>query len=234
MKLEHIRAIGFEVEGGWKKDRVIREDSENYRKGFHSDGSVSNIRASFPVWAGEYASEPLLNYENLIETMEEEWPDMWNSSCGMHVHISTQSMQKYSTLMDQVFYRAFKKEISKVLIPSITDMNTQQIFADRLAGHNTYCKTGWRSDAQAQQNDKGSLRYHHLNFCWKLHGTMEVRVPPMMSLNDGKTTMKWIVEFTEKYLNKKKKEKIFKTEIEETPLERQEALLQTTITKEDY
>lgn len=222
MTFKHINMVGFEVEGAWKVDRV-RDRHENYFNGFHGDGSLSNIpqvSTNDRGWIGEYATPvPINNEEALIDTMEERWPDKWNHTCGFHIHISTKTINNYSKLMDQGFYRIFKRELEKELIPSIQNAEERERFQARLRGESTYCKRGWRAEVQSRLRDKSGDRYFHLNFCWSLHGTMEVRVPPMMNLSDGKRTMKWMTSFVETYLEKKRKIKAYKTEIEMTPLE---------------
>ena len=214
-EFKHIKAVGFEVEGMWTKERVFTEEDGIYNIGFRSDGSVSGLVGNSELqWQGEFATRPITKAEQVENELEIAWPERWNNTCGFHIHISTKSMESYSRLMDKPFYNIFKREIEQSLIGSLKDEETRKIFQRRIDGESTYCHTGWRAEQQAIATDKGSIRYHHLNFCWNLHGTMEVRVPPMMTLEDGKTTTNYITTLVETYLQKRKKIVSFKTEIE--------------------
>lgn len=171
---EHIDLVGVELEGGWNHEP----------EHFHEDRSVSNLGGY--NYHGESNSDPLK--PELIEGwILRNYPDEANASCGLHVHVSFTSKLKYMRLMDKKFQTYFlnalriwgeteniKKEIGRA------GHKVRAPFWARLEGNNTYCATdGINSDLQAIMTSKGRCRYKALNFCYSLHGTLEIRVLPV-------------------------------------------------------
>lgn len=215
-----IAKMAYEAEGAWLYKDITDRQFGDIRQGFHGDGSV-NIRIPEnrdSYWIGEFAEPiPQSSYDGVVDSINKNWPEKWNNTCGFHIHISTKEIGHYTRLMDRSFYKIFLKDIEKELVPTIRETERVE-FMRRLRGESTYCKKGWAADNQAIVSEKCSVRYFHLNFCWKLHKTMEIRVPPMMIKEDAIKTIAWITNKVENYLAIKRKVKTYNIEIEEKPL----------------
>jgi hypothetical protein len=178
MESKFIKFVGLELEGGWKKNiyreergeeydgRMCNEDSE-----WHPDNSV---QSGMDV-RGEIVSRPL-PLGKMEAWVKKYYPQDVNRSCGLHIHVSFKDNTFYQALMDKPFTKYYLEEIKKwgENYPIKNDE-----FWRRLAGENNYCLKKWNADCQAKFREKISERYTMLNFCWNLHGTMEIRVLPM-------------------------------------------------------
>ena len=229
----YIAKMGVELEGGWRH----RKDRES---GFHGDSSVDVyseddgrhecdgdceddcVISSEPRIAGEFVSPPS-TVKELAEFMDKHYPDDIDESCGMHVHFSFVKEGHYGTLMEPRFYGYFLRMMQK--FGEEHKLSKSDEFWERLAGKNNYCcnnrksnrtSVGYRRLVESQVYDRtrNETRYHHLNFCKALHGTLEVRLLPMF--NDKKLAIEaihylaWIIE---SYLAKRKRNKVFKKEL---------------------
>lgn len=180
-----IHKIGVELEGGW--DTAPPSP-------MHGDGSVSVSR---PV-VGEVSSEPLASVRSAAAYIRANYPVEVNRSCGFHIHISLRSKLDYMRLMSVKYHEYFKAELHKWgKEGNIKNQN----FWDRLGGLNNYCMNEFRADEQAEMTSKGHNRYTQLNFCYKLHGTVENRLFPMFkSVEINISALKKFVSLTEFYL----------------------------------
>ena len=176
-----VNLIGIEIEGGW--------DSEP--RGFYRDGSVS---LSEECSVGEIQSTPS-SIDDVKSWVTDNYPDYANKTCGMHIHLSFSNRLAYMQLLEKQFY-------DKVFLPNaeqwgidnkingwdIEDFDTRtksgSEYWKRLAGRNSYCRKGYRGDKQARLQDKDSIRYYHLNYCWNLHNTLECRLFPTFKARD--------------------------------------------------
>ena len=95
------------------------------------------------------------------------------------MHISLKNAPMYGSLLTPAF--------SKEILNKLTELNetiresdpeTYNRFKHRLEGKNTYCKKGYKGLQQVVLDHKGSERYHQLNYCYRLKGTLEIRVFP--------------------------------------------------------
>ena len=109
--------------------------------------------------------------------VRQNYPDVINSSCGFHVHVSLKRTVDYSLLMEQEFYSFFLAR-AKVFGEELYGQD-RDLFLHRLSGHNTYCEARFQPDEQVWLSCKDSARYCHLNFCYALRGTLECRLFPM-------------------------------------------------------
>lgn len=162
MDLHYINRIGVEVEGGWNEEPARLQH----------DGSVS---VSAP-YRGESISPPISNMANLERFIEDNYPDISNSSCGLHVHLSFVHGAHYSLLMDREFQQYFLREMESW---GRRFAGSEPDFWARIRGGNRYCLREWQADSQAKAMSKQNQRYCHWNFCYRLHGTAECRLLPV-------------------------------------------------------
>jgi hypothetical protein len=207
-KFKFIDQIGVELEGGWKNEKVSHP---KYRSLLHSDGSV-NVCGDMPFetaakyHVGEIQTPPFQNLSLLINFLKNFYPDLQNHTCGYHIHISLKNDLYYSRLMDKAFHeyilKGFKKWGEKAQKKWGTSLLDQ--FWQRYNGTNRYCSKEFRPFAQAQIKNKGDGRYTQLNYCYGLHGTIELRLLPMFS--EVRLTVdatKQYVKLVESYLSKR-------------------------------
>lgn len=178
-----INKMGLELEGAWVgtirvppfKDVMIKHD-----------GSVSfeqPIDGTF-LHFGELVSSPM-DPEELASWGYEHCPTHANNSAGTHVHVSTVTNSMYACLLTPSFQRHLMEELTQFNDTfKDSDPETYGRFAVRLAGGNTYCKKGYKGLSQVRQENRGGDRYQQVNYCYKLHGTMEIRVLPCTTNRD--------------------------------------------------
>lgn len=163
-KWSRIAKLGIELEGGWNsKPQDLKPD-----------GSVNSINCAY---LGEVASKPL-GIKSVLSWVDKNYPDKVNHTCGLHIHISLYSHADYSKLMSRKFFLYLHREFKSWGLSY--PINDDSAFWKRMAGENTYCKNKFNNpDKQAETNYRESIRYSHLNYCFKLHGTIEFRMLPM-------------------------------------------------------
>jgi len=84
----------------------------------------------------------------------------------------------YATLLTPAFNRLLLAKLTELNESFICDQDTYNRFKDRLAGKNRYCRKGYKGLEQVNLTGRSSQRYHQLNYCFLLHGTLEIRVFP--------------------------------------------------------
>ena len=236
MNLKHINLIGVELEGGWRSDKSRQE-------GWHGDGSVSvydsdddndhtedcdedcDINHRRGRVQGEFVSPPM-GLTALSKFIKDNYPDDVDDSCGMHIHFSFHKDGDYARLMTTRFYGYFLRKMSA--FGKAKHIRPSHEFWDRLAGRNTYCCHNIKTirgeaedfrDLVVMQRDSRSReeeRYHHLNFCKRLHNTLEVRLLPMFeSSKMAVAAAQFLAISIERYLRKPQRLRVFKTEIDD-------------------
>lgn len=186
-KVARISQVGIELEGGWDtlfEDGVIGHDGSVQRP-------TNAAGAACGHW-GELASLPL-SREAALAWLRAHYPSGVNASCGMHIHVSFKRNLDYSRLMSHAFYRHFLDRIKAWAEARNVPKDHQ--FWPRWAGQNQYCKKEFSPDTQSKHSNKGANRYSHLNYCFKLHGTLENRLSP------GWSNVEDAVSYTEAYLD---------------------------------
>jgi hypothetical protein len=187
----YIDKIGVELEGGW-------DNEPNNLKG---DGSV-DVPSDY---SGEVVSPPLTFHKALNWTVE-NYPDMVNDTCGLHVHISLKNNLLYSRLTSRRFYVYFLTRMTEW--GKQAGLSPSHRFWDRLEGNNTYCLKKFIPGRQISLQEKQEERYCHINYCYSLHGTIEFRLLPMF--NKKETAVKAITEIVyivKDWLSMQKREK---------------------------
>ena len=185
-----VKLIGIELEGGF--DKGYDESDTSY----HSDGSVdiddeycyccnnecdhdnSNdcdciCGNSEHVRVGEYLSKPL-PFDKIHEWINRNYPDEFNSSCGMHVHFSFKNDYEYSKFCSKAFYDYFMANIKEWADKNHVDKDSR--FYHRLSGKNSYCKKDVNDMLIKSQLESFGDRYTILNYCHKKHHTIEIRL----------------------------------------------------------
>jgi len=123
---------------------------------------------------GERVS-PVLQPSELPQWVIDNYPDEVNDSCGAHLHVST-DMLTYSILLDPKFLDFVISE-SKAWRDRANIKN--ESFNRRLNNLNTYCKTKYDAGNQVTSTEHYyNARYTAVNYCYRLHGTLEFRIPP--------------------------------------------------------
>ena len=129
-----------------------------------------------------------------------------NATCGFHVHVSLKDRNDYFWLTQADFMPLFVKTMVRKF-PEL-----------RKRTRNTYCKAKYSDDAgsiiQAQYVDKSKsgVRYHAVNFCNALHGTIEFRFFGAEQIVKDKDCLREYVlatySFIEDYLAKVPKKRV--------------------------
>lgn len=175
----YINKMGIELEGAWAGERnVIPFKSKTKIK---HDGSVYfRNREGEPFHHyGEVISEPL-GPEDLKAFAVEHCPTKINDTCGTHIHVSLKSAPLYGSLLVPTFYKYLMDKLVEYNETVIKPMDNElySVFKQRLDGKNRYCKRGFKGLEQSTLDHKAGARYHQLNYCHRLKGTLEIRVLP--------------------------------------------------------
>lgn len=172
---QRVNLVGVELEGGW--DKLPPETKLTH------DGSVV-FRGDKPIkHVGELPSPPI-EVEKIEPWMKTFYPQFVNDTCGLHVHMSFKKALTYQQLMDPSFQATIFEFIARWAkgenVPS-----THPIWK-RLNGSSQYCTNQFHADAQARATSKRvqdasgtASRYTAINYCYKLHNTLECRLLPM-------------------------------------------------------
>jgi hypothetical protein len=176
-----VALVGVELEGGWV-------DLPPGVSHVERDGSVFNDRLPAGVrHMGELAVGPALP-AGIAELIRIHHPPKVNHTCGMHVHMSFDTLWYYHLLM--------VPEYQETILHYLTLWAKNNKFSEkhhiwgRLAGESRYCQKQFWPDAQstekrklhdqnAYQNAYGH-RYTVIHYCGR-QGTIECRVLPMMT-----------------------------------------------------
>lgn len=189
---QHIKRVGVEMEGGW--------DTRPTGGSMHGDGSVT-VRANY---TGEVVSRPMPEDE-VVPFVTDNTPGHVNQSCGLHVHVSFNYAIEYMACMVEELNRKVVADLKAW--GTRNEVAASHTFWARMNGDVFYCKSKFIPEIQVSMATKhashedGDARYAQLNFCHKLHGTIEFRLCAMFnraSLNVGqvqcllKTVDEWI------------------------------------------
>jgi len=189
--LKLFKKFGIEIEGGW----------EGYPPaGIVHDGSVRNVNAHYAGEVNSPAVEKITALENFIEG---NYPFKMNSTCGIHVHFSFLNNFYYSKLMDLRLTDILIEELERWKETTAESNSSKDNFQHRLDGDNTYCRREYRAEQQTQLTSKDSARYTVINYCFRMHGTIEVRVlPTFEKAETAITAVKKVKKIIEDFLKK--------------------------------
>lgn len=200
IRRRRIKAVGVELEGGWDR----RPPAE-----MHRDGSVT---VDAPI-VGEISSPPIPDFSTAEEWMRANYPHRVNSSCGLHVHVSTNELN-YGRLMEPEFAQFFECRMAEFLSQGLADNRPGfDLLRQRFQGLNRYCQKKFIPEQQLFMTDRyGDVnthpRYAQLNFCYIRHGTLECRLFPCFpNVDDGVAAVKAFYDTVFDYLGQFKSTK---------------------------
>ena len=148
---------------------------------------------------GEMVSPPL-NAEDLPQWTRENYPEETNNTCGAHQHTSFKRMKYYSIVMCKGFQEYM--HIGLMAWARHTGIREGSAFYKRMNGDVHWCKKMYDAYQQIQTSDKDDCRYRIINYCWRLHGTMEVRVlPAFQNVEYTVSAQKELTRLIEQYID---------------------------------
>ena len=174
-----INKMGLELEGAWKGKIRVPPFKDGKIK---HDGSV---RFTQPpdgfLHYGELVSEPM-DPDALAQWGYDHCPTDANDSAGTHLHFSLKSNTMYATLLTPTFNNTLINVLIKFNdLYKDSDPETYNRFLSRIEGKNTYCRKEYNGLRQVRMDGRGPDRYSQVNYCFQLHGTIEIRVLPCTS-----------------------------------------------------
>lgn len=106
--------------------------------------------------------------------------------------------------MDPAFYSYFCECMMSF---GKTHLTKNDLYWDRLNGKNRFCTKKFNPEVQVNQSNKhgaaNELRRTQLNYCFKLHGTIECRLFPMFSdIDTASKAILALLDCYESYLDK--------------------------------
>jgi hypothetical protein len=234
VKLDHlfgkvknrVARVGVEIEGAWeqKKNRkfpqpgLVRDGSVFKSKGDPGPGAYGLTRNDMPGFlVGELSLGPMVPI-GLKRVLRKWWPDQFDESCGLHLHMSFETTLRYITLANKPDYQ---ETICHYLGGWATEEGISKdhsIWA-RLKGESVYCqKKFWPSEQMfCPRKDHDQVRKGHrytvVNYSWQRFKTVEVRVLPMMINPDvSYRALNRIIDVTNAYLLRAEKTRKLKVD----------------------
>lgn len=175
-----VARIGVELEGAWK--------SLPPGTRLEPDGSVFKdpLTETKKVPAGHQAGElPIgpIQPAALPKFMKKYYPHKTDKTCGMHVHMSFESVWHYALLMVPEYQDTIIEYLDRWA--RAEGFPSTHFIYERLAGKSVYCQKKFWADAQVQYTKKDHDQHRHghrytiIHYCGR-QMTVEVRVLPMM------------------------------------------------------
>jgi hypothetical protein len=124
---------------------------------------------------GEMVSPPI-ETKDLTQWIRDNHPVKTNTTCGSHRHRSFKRIKYYSILMDRTF-NIFLVNRLRAWGKSVGVREGSALFR-RLNGDVHWCKNEYDGYNQISTSSKEDCRYRIVNYCFKLHETIEIRVLP--------------------------------------------------------
>lgn len=246
--VNRVALVGIELEGGWdhsiKGEQIVRDGSVRF------NGPRVEVMAD--VFTGERrnvvrGNERLPQYDigeivskaipiGAVEAwLKKCYPHHVNETCGLHVHMSFYNKLNYSRLIVPDFTPFVVEELKA--FGRATNIPAEQMFWRRLDPDHPWTREHCRHVFLGNQqvlvgkkdyNSRGTdhSRYTFINYCDKLHNTVECRGLPMFG--NGPTTpedvelalkaIMAVVTATNRFLSKQRsREKTVQVSITERP-----------------
>lgn len=173
-----VALVGVELEGGWKQLPPGIQALER-------DGSVFNDRMPAGAkYIGELPLGPMMP-SAVAEMVRTHYPQLMNSTCGMHVHMSFDSLWYYQALMVPEYQESVLHYLTKWAEDK--KFKPEHNIWPRLRSESRFCQKKFWPDAQASKKQKGhdqtshGHRYTHVHYCGRPGmNTIEIRTLPMM------------------------------------------------------
>jgi hypothetical protein len=172
-----IALVGVELEGGWKTlpTGVAR---------LEHDGSV--FKGQLPPGVKHIGELPIgpAAPAGIAQLIRENHPTQVNPTCGLHVHMSFDTLHPYQLLMVPEYQETILDYLSRWAKEK--NIPEKHCLWDRLAGKSEYCQKKFWPDLQATAKNKGHDRNAHghrytiIHYCGR-YKTIECRVLPMFS-----------------------------------------------------
>lgn len=171
-----IALVGVELEGAWTNPKLPLQ----------RDGSVFGDKAPAGHVIGELPLGPVqpVVIGKLITTY---YPDKVNQTCGLHVHMSFETLRHYGLLMVPEYQETILEYLGRWAIAEGFPDN--HYIWPRLRGEIEYCKKEFNPDMQTTTKRKDWDHFRHgnrytvIHYCGRLK-TIECRVLPMMQKPD--------------------------------------------------
>lgn len=174
-----VARLGVELEGAWKTLPIntrLEQDTSVFK-----DPATDLQKAPAGHKVGELPIGPF-QPAAMGRGMKKYYPHKVDKTCGMHVHMSFESVWHYALLM--------VPEYQDTIIEYLTRWAKSENFGpshhiyDRLGGKSPYCqKKFWPDEQIASKKDHDQRRHGHrytiVHYCGR-QMTIEVRVLPMM------------------------------------------------------
>lgn len=188
--------IGVELEGAWKTlppMTRLEGDGSVYKDPLTGQKKPPNGHVT-----GEYPIGPIQPIA-MPRFMKKYYPHQVNDTCGMHVHMSFESVWHYALLM--------VPEYQDTVIEYLTRWAKKENFSpthhiySRLNGKSIFCQNKFWPDAQiVSQKDHNQERIGHrytiVHYCGR-QMTIEVRVLPMMeTAEQGIRGVRQVIDIT--------------------------------------
>jgi hypothetical protein len=200
-----IKKVGIELEGGWTNP-PIGSKIERDASVFHDDPPVGYKVGEMPLGP--------MQVIQVKPVLKKYYPNLVDKTCGMHVHMSFETLFQYVLLADSPAYQEtvleyFRRWAEKEAFPK-----THYIW-ERLDGKNIFCqKKFWpREQMQTTRKDYDKVRHGHrytiIHYCFERHRTLECRVLPMMPDHvQAFSAIKLLFDVTNAYLLQADKAKV--------------------------
>ncbi len=237
----YVKKFGYEIEGSFNSQfgsqsdfdcECSEDDIENGNcdcnspydnQYFKEDGSVhcnNTYAGSNRLIEGEIAScvFRIDRLEQFRIFAKQNMPEYVDRTAGIHVSISTNNTLAYEKLMDNKFFKLFRKSVKVFMNSLVIDMNTRtneflfssktrKLFNDRFNGvYDTYCKNSFAPDSQVNSRWNTIMpnhygRYNCMSYPHGDNGRLECRMFPSTSDHTELILMvEWFVNFTNEFL----------------------------------
>ena len=219
---DRIHLVGVELEGGWNYMppgtlRPIRDGSIKFTDLEHAAGSGINYMGEIPL--------PPLGTKEFPKTMKLYYPHVVNSTCGMHVHLSTRKAFTYQRLMVNKPFSYPATIVEYMTRWAIREsLPAGHPIWPRLQGQNEFCQHVFQADEQAKTASKDFDHHRHghrytvISYCWGRYKTVECRLLPMMKTSTlGVAAIQEVINITNAFLAaSREREPKFTTFVEES------------------
>jgi hypothetical protein len=188
--------MGVEYEGGWRGTKGIAPFAGATIKYDGSVNYIDNIQHY-----GEIASDPMEPIA-MIQWAKTHVPHAVNGSCGTHVHISFDKRAEYAVCVNRKYMDGLYVVFERFANSKEEEHPVfARAFKRRLAGENHYCHKRFAPIRQLQDAHRDSSRYSGVNYCHKLHGTIEIRVlPGIADAGLAEEVLHLIIQYTNAYI----------------------------------
>lgn len=190
----------FRIVHGNKIDKATKREMALVRYYEPIDGADEQIRKIERALESteEIVSTVLKSKKQGIDFIDGNYPEIVNSNCGMHIHLSFKTKGCYTALASQEFYIAYNRFLDSFVSKVSKKSKDYFQLKDRADGNNDYCRQDF--------DPYGEDRYVQLNYAaLDKHGTIENRTFPMFqSKTLAKKAFRQYLKFVNTWLRENK------------------------------